>query len=137
MDEYDKIQGMIKYENGLINQRLGWFGVLQGFLFTALTDVWRSETKFVTVIICLCGILVSLSIGLSTYGANKAINELERQWDNRRPENYAGVDVVGIRNRSSRFWRLMPGYFIPWIFMGSWLLILFNKQLKNIFYFCR
>jgi len=49
IDEYTKaekyassIRNMIQHEDTLINHRLTWFLVFQGFLFTTLGIVWRS-----------------------------------------------------------------------------------------------
>jgi hypothetical protein len=67
--------------------------------------------------------------------AIKAENELINQrltWlgtfqglllDQVKPKQRAGLDVEGTRSRSGWFWWLMPGYFVPGLFVFGWIAI--------------
>ncbi|MBI4242812.1 MAG: hypothetical protein HY606_01875 [Planctomycetes bacterium] len=135
MKEYDQISEMIKHENELINHRLAWLGTFQGLLFAALAFAWNNaDGSFLLCILCLLGIFISISVGLSTIGANTAINYLEQEWDKIKPSDYKGIDIVGMRNRQCCLWRFMPGYFIPWIFVGAWILLFGYLVLKVAIY---
>lgn len=119
---------MSRYENDLINHRIGWLSAFQGFLFAALAFIWdKSEVFVLTVIICAIGIMVSISIGLATLKANKAINNIQMNFDKIKPENYLGPDIEGSRSGSDKLDWLLPGSFIPWFFAIGWVCILLTK----------
>ena len=74
----ETIRSMIRYENDLISHRLGWLSAFQGLLFAALAFAWgKNDVILLNLIICIMGILVSVSIGLATKKANDAIVKLQ------------------------------------------------------------
>src|SRR5690348_6526468 len=102
---HDENRDRSRFENELINQRLTWFGTLQGLLIAALAFAWKDATV-VAVVICFLGIFVSVSIGVATCRANKKLDQVD-------PEN-----------RNGALWWLMPGRFIPLVFVVGWVAIL-------------
>lgn len=130
MNELDSIREMIKTENQLINQRIGWLGMFQGLLFAVIAFGWSKSDLIIIYTLCSLGIFVGISIGIATFRANKTIERLEVDWDDHKSKDYVGRDVVGLRNRSGCLWWLMPGYSIPWAFVIAWVAI-FVSHLYN------
>ena len=112
----------IKHENELINHRLNWLGVFQGFLFAALALGLNNSMTGIVYITCGLGFFVAISVGVSTFKANDAINTYENEAKKLDPQ--CGIYLT---NQSGCFWWLMPGYSIPPAFAISWLIIFLIK----------
>jgi hypothetical protein len=121
VDRRQEVREDIRYNNELINQRLTWFGTLQGLLFAALAFSWPGTGYALSFIFCALGGGVALSIGLGTYGANLVIEKLERELD--RLEGREATAEPVWRNRAKWWWWLMPGYFVPWMFLSAWAVV--------------
>lgn len=127
------IRELIKHENDLVNQRLGWLIQIQGLLFAALAFAWRAAPKPLTALIALMGIAtaVSLSTALSLY--SPAIRGLRTWWHDHRPDGtMEGPDVIGYWSPSRRVeWYLRPWRALPCIFIAGWvgvlIVLLFSK----------
>ena len=118
------IRSMIKNENDLINHRLTWLGTFQGLLLAALAFAWdKIDAWGVVTILCVLGALVALSTGVATLLANQAIKILVDLWDENMPNGYFGPDVEGARSHKRWFRFLMPGYFLPLLFIVGWIAI--------------
>jgi hypothetical protein len=116
---------MVRDENDFINHRFTWLAAFQGLLFAALAFAWgKQNTDGLVIIFCVIGGLVALSIGIAMYRSNKAIDYLDKWWDTNTSEGYNGPDIEGVRSSSGLFWWLMPGQFIPWVFLISWVFVL-------------
>ena len=88
----------------------------------ALAFAWKDAHQIVLVL-CPLGFLVAASIGIGTYRANQAIEDLERKYDRLSNPSASEIATIGLRSRTGFTWMFMPGYFIPWLFAGAWLLI--------------
>jgi hypothetical protein len=113
---------MIKYSNDILNHRLTWLGTFQGLLLAALAFAWKDAFRMAYVL-CFLGFFVAVSIGIGTYRANQAIEELERKYDGLTHKQNSELATIGLRSRTGWTWWLMPGYFVPWLFAVGWLAI--------------
>ena len=128
---FETLRSMSRYENDLINHRLGVLAVFQGLLFVALAFAWDKNHGFVlAVVISLIGLFVSISIGWATKKANEAISNLQIRFDEIKPTDYVGADIEGSRSGSGKLDWVLPGTFIPWVFAGGWLLIIIVNLVK-------
>lgn len=121
----------LSQENQLINNRLTWFGTLQGLLTAAMALLWGYKVCII-LILCLAGISVSISIGISCNRANKVISELDetlKEFLSGEFKNYKDV-LRWHPSREGLFFRLMPGFFIPWFFCIWWALAGFYKYIS-------
>jgi hypothetical protein len=66
---------MIRHENSLLNQRLGWLFAVQGFLFTATAFFWR-ESAIPVIVLGLVGMISCASIGHTLRRGQDAIKHL-------------------------------------------------------------
>jgi len=69
------------------------------------------------------GFFISLSIGVATFRANKAIKKLCPGWNKKNPKNNQGFDGEVISSHKGLWFWLMPGYFIPSAFCIVWWII--------------
>ena len=123
--ERQKIVDRIKHENELINHRMTWLGAFHGLLFASVyLSLDKPILKFLIYIACFVGVFISVSIGYAIHRANVGIDRASKEWDRIKPKSWFGLDVEGYRSNDGIAW-LMPGNFIPWVFMFSWVLILF------------
>jgi hypothetical protein len=102
MAEWENVD-RIKWENGLINQRLTWLGTFEGLLFVA--DHYAAHP----FLLPLVGLLIAISVDVAICHANSKLTGLDAQ---------AYVD-----------WRrfLMPGTLIPKAIALAWAAILVEK----------
>jgi hypothetical protein len=122
-DSRAAIREMVRFANELINHRLSWLGTLQGLLFAALAFAWK-DAGGVVYVVCSVGLLVALSTGVATHDANKALDLLERRFDDLGYDEASSIETLGVRgrNRGGYGW-LMPGKFLPWLFALAWLVL--------------
>jgi hypothetical protein len=118
------VREQIRHENELVHQRLTWLIQLQGLLFAALAFAWGKGEALVCLISFLgVGTAVSLWSALRHYGP--AVRQLAQWWSVRRPDDFAGPDVIGLWAPSDRLARwLRPWRFLPWVFVAAWVFVL-------------
>lgn len=114
----------IKHENELVNNRLTWLGTFEGFLFASLSFA-ADKNNMIAISICITGMLIAISIGNSTRGANKAIQLLELEFDKQiKAPEIPKILYIGYSARKGHFWWLNPGAFVPWVLAGVWFFLL-------------
>lgn len=118
----------LSQENQLINNRLTWFGTLQGLLTAAMALLWGYEF-WIIFILGLAGIAVSITISVSCRRANKVIDELDgtlKSFLHGEFSDYKNV-LRWHPNREGRDYFFMPGSSIPWIFIIFWVSVIIAK----------
>ena len=125
------IRDMNRHENELLNQRLTWLGVFNGLFFTSL-GIIINNNAFNTIyfLICFTGLFVSISIGVGCDKANRAIDELEKEFEKINPNMDNALYVIGVAKFKHIFSFFMPGFAIPSIFILVWTILIFVKALK-------
>jgi hypothetical protein len=124
METHEIVRSMIKSENEFINHRMTWISTFNGFLFASIAFAWEKSGLLVTVI-ALLGIAVSILSGTALLASNKAFRDLYEWWQKKKPENYDGPDVIGLRprykDRPGRW--LTPWAILPFLFASAWFII--------------
>lgn len=126
----DTIREMIKAENEMINQRLGWLLAAEGLLFSALAFAWKQLTSDLVLLIALLGISLSLAVFPVMFTAHKAICDMCKWWKDSCGLGYRTIpDVIGFRMKDGGcdiFRRLMlPWFSMPLIFAAAWLCVVY------------
>lgn len=124
METHEIVRSMIKSENEFINHRMTWISTFNGFLFASIAFAWDKSWLLVFVLASL-GIAVSLLSGTALLAANRAFRELYDWWQNKKPENYDGPDVIGLPPRYKGWpgsW-LNPWGILPFLFALAWFII--------------
>ena len=138
MDHEREARDDIRFNNELINHRLSWLGTLQGLLFAAISLMWnQAGNDGLAIVICVLGAGVALSIGLATYGANLVIEDLEgkiaaherTRRAHEHPDHAFEAPAPAWTNRLKWWWWMMPGYFVPWLFLAAWVGIILIRIL--------
>ena len=71
------LRTMIRHEDGLRDQRLGWLFALNGFLFATLGFAWSdSDSTSLVVIVSVLGVVVGVSSASAMYASEVAIQRL-------------------------------------------------------------
>lgn len=114
-----RIRDLIKHEDELVNQRIGWLMQVQGLLFAALGFAWGNATFPLIALLACLGIATALSIWSAISLYSPAVHELREWWKKHRPADaFDGPDIIGLWLPSSytgkllRPWRAMPLIFI-------------------------
>ena len=119
------IRDLIKHENELVNQRIGWLAQLQGLLFAALAFAWDKAPLPLTLLLSLVGILTAVSVRTALVHYSPTVQDLNTWWKKHRPDSMADAPyVIGSDNPhkpGSFTWRLRPWRALPFIFGGAWL----------------
>ncbi|AFY46734.1 hypothetical protein Nos7524_0831 [Nostoc sp. PCC 7524] len=124
------IRSMIEHENNLQNYRLTWLMTIQGLLFTGLGFAWdKKDAMGLVTIFCLVGILVAISTWSALKLSDSALENLVKWWENNKSEQYTGSPIIGLYNRKLTV--LRPWVALPWIFIGAWLVILFQNLMRQ------
>jgi hypothetical protein len=135
LERYRVFRNRIEHEDNLIMQRLSWLMASQSFLFTAYaivtngvstaptagTNLFVNHLATLARIIPIVAVINSLLIGLSIFGALKAIRELRKEY--RRQ----GQPLEVIPLQTSRFARgmgLSAPILLPPLFAAVWLYLL-------------
>lgn len=124
MENHEIIRSMIKSENELINQRMAWVSSFNGFLLAGIAFAW-DKSRALVIVLAFLGITVSLFSGAALLAANRAFRELYVWWQENKPDNYKGPDVIGLSPRYKRWpgrW-LNPWSVIPIFFACAWVII--------------
>lgn len=128
-DHSETIRQMIQHENELMNDRLGWFFTLQGLLLAALGIAWdKPDSRHFINLLAVIGAVSSVSSCILTVSTRYAIDRLQTWWDEHRPTDYNGPDVMGGHSSAWRRKRripnlLMPWFMLPFLFIVAWCLI--------------
>lgn len=121
-EDLDILRAMVRHENDLIHQRLGWMFTLQGLLFTAVGFLWRTS-GFLTEVLGAVGLLSCLSIGYTLARGLGAIKTLLSHATAREKLSlHPGVPIIGA-SREPVEW-LLPARFLPWVLGAAWLTLL-------------
>lgn len=118
-EDPEKIRALIRLENEMVNHRMQWFLLLQGFMFAGIGFAWEKSTALSIVFACV-GILSALSVGLLLRCGIQAIAALDRKVE----ETTIGKqsDEIG-----SFIHFLLPWNFLP-ITMGlAWVAMILIK----------
>ena len=75
-------RGLIMHENELINHRMIWLLMIQGFLFAGLGFVWQNSGAVIYVF-CAVGLLTAFSLHRLLLAGIRAIRNMEKnfEWD--------------------------------------------------------
>lgn len=85
------IQAMIDNENNLLNYRINWLVTIQGLLFAALGFSWdKKDARGLVVVLCLMGIMMSISAMTSFLLATQGMSDLLKWWEN-NGQGYKGL----------------------------------------------
>lgn len=133
-DVETRIRGMIQHENELLNHRIQWFLIINGFLLSATASLiakLTSETAFMLVILAVIGFLVCVSFWFSLGIGRRGVGRLADLWKDYRDLYYhheepTGCHQIGVLGWKSNVWatRLAPWYLLPLIFGGVWALLI-------------
>lgn len=126
MEGHEIVRSMIRFENELINHRLTWMATLNGLLFTGLGFAWgKSDARGLIFVFAFLGIAVSFLSGVGLFAANRAFRKLYDWWQDNKPSEYKGPDVIGIPPMYKGFgsW-LTPWTLLPICFLFGWIAIL-------------
>ena len=116
------IRDMIRHENQLRTERLGWLLTLNGLLFAALGFAWDADESVRLVgVLAFLGVVVAVGALVAMNISDQAIAKL-RCWACAHPDA-ADPPVVGIQSSDlKRPWinRLAPWNLLPWSLMIVW-----------------
>jgi hypothetical protein len=119
----DTVREMIKNESELINHRISWMVTLQGLLFAALGFAWKDGRQLIYVIAIL-GIAISISTFSSLMLSAMASRSLLNDWNENKPTDYNGPDVIGYRSKAKYLSFLRPWFFLPFLFALAWISVI-------------
>jgi len=131
MENHEIIRAMIKSENELINQRMSWVSAFNGLLFAATAFAWDTS-RVLVVVLAILGIAVSLLSGAALLAANRAFRALYAWWQDNKPADYTGPDVIGLPPRYKEWpgrW-LNPWSIIPVLFACAWCIIALTRLMS-------
>lgn len=120
----EEIRALIAQENEMINHRMNWFLILQGFMFASIAFAWEKGVA-ISVVFCCVGVLSAISVGTLLHFGILAIRSLE---------SAAGEDGQRVLGRGHDTTprlahALMPWNFLPVLFVLAWIaLILIRLQ---------
>ena len=114
------IRDLIKHENALMNDRMGWFLTLQGFLFAGLAFAWDKGTG-ISIVFSVVGVLSSMSIGILLQYGILALKRLEEQpcLDSDGP-----IIGRGYGETKSAIHFLLPWHLLPVVFFVAWTFLI-------------
>jgi len=109
---------LARHEDGLVNDRTGWFVSTQGLLFAALAFAWK-EAAAVVPVFAVLGLVLSMSASWAAHCSNRAFFRAELH----NPEA-PGFSIMQAYPRTG-IWRLraLPWNAFPTLFMVAWLFI--------------
>ena len=125
-DWQTEIRDLIKHENDLVNQRLGWLIQIQGLLFAALAFAWEKAPWPLTALLSFLGIATAISLSSILLIYSPAVREMRQWWVDHRPDGaIEGPDIIGKWLPSSGIARyLRPWRALPAIFIVAWIGVL-------------
>ena len=120
----DMARELIAHENIMLNHRMNWFLVLQGFMLAGVAFGWEKSVALCAVF-CSIGILSSISVGILLRYSIFTIKRLEEPYKDM--EN----SVIGRGHKKTHplIHFLLPWHFLPILFMSAWVALLLVKCL--------
>ena len=125
--ERDVVREMIRHEDGLRDQRLGWLFALSGFLFTAVGFAWSDAhaTALVTLL-AIVGACVAVSTAASLRASELAIARLRALAGDDEPGR---APVAALHSEDLRHAgglaalapRIYPWRVVPWLLAVVWI----------------
>ena len=122
------LQDRVKHEDSLLNHRLGWLWTLQRLLLTAFALLMKEIAwfgKVPAIVICVGGLLSSLSVGYSALIGHRVLDRLHPEV---KSTTIAVEDKLGVPHldqSSVGGWGFLhPWRFLPWVFIVVWLILL-------------
>ena len=129
-----RIRGMIQHENDLLNHRVQWFLIINGFLLSATASLKAQpsgDTLLMLIVLGVVGFLVCISFWFSLGIGRGGVGRLADMWEHYRDiyyrhEEHAGCHQIGVLGWRSTKWatRAAPWYALPIIFGIVWILLL-------------
>ena len=123
----DAIRSLINHESEVTNNRMIWMAAFHGLLFTALGFAWdKPNTKLLITVFCLLGIAVAILNTIALINSSVATRRLLIWWDENKPYDYDGPDVIGLapKNPRSLLYLIAPWNILALIFGFGWAAIL-------------
>jgi hypothetical protein len=115
----DTLRTMIARENDLLNYRTTWMATLHGLLFAALGFAWdKAGATPLIAVFCVLGMAISALSLIGFVAVSMAIHRLYQWWEEHRPADYLGPDIVGLppKTRWANPWNLLPILFgLAWL----------------------
>jgi hypothetical protein len=119
------IREMIRHEDKLRTERLGWLLTLNGFLFAALGFAWGAkEASRLVFVLAILGVVVGLSALAAMNISGQAVRQL-RNWSDELPGKAWAAPVMGTRSADLPLWAriLVPWRVLPWALVVAWPLL--------------
>ena len=116
---------LVQHEDSLRDQRVNWLLASQGLLYASLGFIW-DKSPLVALVIAFVGVAICVSIGGSLLTSTAAVRRICSDWEERKPSDYNGPRVIGIRSAEDPHrWarRLYPWNLLPWVLLASWLVV--------------
>ena len=137
-DDLKEIEGririMIQHENELLNHRIQWFLIINGFLLTATASLKvqsSSDPKLMLIILAIVGLSICISFWFSLGIGRCGVGRLADMWEHYRDLYYRHEEPTGCHQIGVLGWRssklaevFSPWYALPWIFGGVWIVLL-------------
>ncbi len=126
----ETVRLMIRHENEVIAQRMTWLITLHGLLFAALSFAWKDAKPLVSVL-CFVGVSVSVFSTMNVIAATRAQYRLSDWWEQNKPPDYKGPDVIGLRigarlrRRIGPLQYLTPQDYLSIILAIVWIIVFF------------
>ncbi len=134
VQDWQRVRSAIEHENDLINQRLTWLLVSQGFIFGAfgvalnkLTEAvhdlaLRNDIHALLFALASTGFLTSIFFSRGILTAHLQHNALKLWWEKRVPDKLARErDHPPICGNHPSFGFQIPYHWFPYVFTCAWL----------------
>ena len=115
IDYEQTVREMIRHEDNLINNRVGWMCATSGLFATAVGFLWgKGSTTFLICGIALVGFASCFATLFTLLAATKAMARLRRYWRENVPADYKGPGVMGLDSLGPGPFHRIADYFNPW-----------------------
>ena len=118
----EAIQQLIHDENEMVNHRMNWFLILQGFMYAGIAFAWDKNSAL-CVVFSVVGMLSSVSVGILLRFGIKTIEKLEASVKNESQP----VLGKGSKETSSFIHFLLPWNFLPILMTIAWAAIIYIR----------
>ncbi|MBW4422299.1 MAG: hypothetical protein KME13_24310 [Myxacorys californica WJT36-NPBG1] len=133
-EQFDMAREIIKHEDNLVNNRVTWLLVLQGFLFTAfvngigmlekVSDYTPQRIVAGLVLVGLLGIVTSLIARNTILVAYDHTNKVESWWNEKAEDSIRDYPPVRGIYPTGRWYRLLSTSKMPYLFVAVWTLLI-------------
>jgi len=122
---------MIYREGDLINHRLTWMWTLHGLLATAVAIFWEKNESMPIIVLCVMGLLASISVGYSLHCSHRAIHRLHAYWRKVIQPELRGdhPPFVGLEPSKVTLDFLQPWRFLPPVMGLMWVALIILRVL--------